>query len=966
MSKLLAGVVVLFLVAGSVLSASGQFLGMGLDRAHPELDWYEFETEHFLLIYHQGLEDVAVKVATIAEQVYEPITAGLEIEMDGKTSIVMTDEDQIINGFAVPGKMFLWVNQNDYAVWPGKAEKWLRLVVAHEFQHDVWFEAARDWTGLFGLFQTPAWFVEGLAEYKTEEWGAGRSDVAVRSHILRNRHEHLDPHDSGFSKVRYLAEAYGDSVIVQAVKKRNALGLADFAGGFKEATGITLGEFHEEWRRVATAHTYAIWGQKEPIDAVGEHLDAPARRLMALAYSPDGAKVAALTSPRGGMPTLYVVDNDSTQGRVEVDHGILNADVGFSPDGKHLVYAKMHRAKHGSLLWDLKVADTRTGKSHWITQQRRASHPHWSPVEERIVFTAIDGSTTNLYTCGPFGDDVRQLTDHPDDVQILTPRFSPDGRRITYARFDAGRGVDIGVLDVASGEFRFVTDHPGHDQRPFWSQDGTRIFFTADRNRDEVPNLYAVPAEGSESDVVAMSDVGEALFGMDVDPLSGDVVALALATVDSVRARRIPADRLVTVVDPVIRPELTSWRDRVPPHPIPPIDYSRIPERTEPRRYRAVRHIRPFQYLVWPSPEPWGAVVASLFADAAHRNLWTLALDVGTRDDSFQLRGAYGSWNTMAPLGLPGFLFVSGGTSVGFFGQLYGGEFLYDYRDEAAIRWRQPLNFGEHLYANHNLELGLRWDRIDVEEVDDLDFDAISRKGLPAPALDYEESVLDLTYRYTKSRPHRRAASHAQVGQGLLARVEWSDEAWGSDFFFRRLSVDANKVVRMPLLGGGLMLRARAQSVWGDPAPQDFTGLRSDVPLIPTSYSGSAFLDDLFRTAPGYFLRGYPRDVIGDRAALATLEWRVPLLPPPPVEAFGISPGGITGVLFYDHGRVWKDGDEILARHGVGWELRAPLRVFGESLFVPAYGEGQTLDWERDGAAFTRDWYVMLAFTQGF
>ena len=41
---------------------------------HPELEWQVLETEHFRVLYHQGLEQVAARVAGMAEDAYGPIT----------------------------------------------------------------------------------------------------------------------------------------------------------------------------------------------------------------------------------------------------------------------------------------------------------------------------------------------------------------------------------------------------------------------------------------------------------------------------------------------------------------------------------------------------------------------------------------------------------------------------------------------------------------------------------------------------------------------------------------------------------------------------------------------------------------------------------------------------------------------------------------------------------------------------
>lgn len=968
---LLALVLALFGLRAEVVQA--QLLGFGMDRTHPELRWMEFETEHFIIIYPGHLSATAEKVASVAEQVYGPVTAAMELhERSGKIAITITEEDQIVNGFALPGKMFLWVNQNDGPAYFSGTEKWLRKVIAHELQHDMWMEAAMDWTGIWSLLGTPAWFIEGLAEYETEEWGAYRSDLRVRDHILRNRQDDLDPHDSGFTRVRYLADTYGDSTIVGAIQKRGFLGVSNFDAGFEEKAGVTVAEFEEEWRRVANAYTYAIWSQKERVTDIGDAVDAPLQRIAALEYDADASHVAVLAQPRRAeLPILAVVSCDSTKSVREIDHGQIDRDFAFSPDGRYLIYAKLHRVDHGGLIWDLKVADVQTGRTHWITHNRRASHPDWSPAGDRIVHTAIDGETTNLYVTDPFGDHTEAITRHGYDVQCFAPRFDAAGTRVVYSKFESGRGVDIALLDLESSKERYLTASTTRDLRPRWSADGRSIYFTGDRNSDHVPNLYRVPVDGGEDDVVAMTDVGEALFGMDVNPTSGAVTGLAMASVDTTRLRAVDAARTADVVEPVIDERLVRWRESVPPLPIGDVDPLAPAERSEPRAYRSWRRMDHFLSFVWPSPIPWGMQFGSLFMDKSHKTSLGVAVDIGTNtdadEDGAEIRGFYAHLETIRPpLRLPGSLAIWGGPKFRQGFRLYGDELLSSLQTGFGIRWSQPLNLGEHLYANHQIQLQARYTEVELLDFDELDLPALVSEGLALPAEDYVQSILELRYVYTKRRPQPFLNSHATRGHGLLARFQWASESLGGDLEFTRLNFDGSLSTRLPFIRVPIFARARYESTTGTTASQDFSGLRAEPSIVPVAYNLPGILENAFDLPDQFGLRGYARNIVGEAALVTTLETRLPLLGPLPVSAFGFSPGGLSAVLFYDHGRVWADGEEFEARHTVGWELRLPLRLGGTTLVVPSYGEGQTLEWENANSPILKDEYFQLAFTQGF
>ncbi|HEX2241441.1 MAG TPA: hypothetical protein VHJ82_09910 [Actinomycetota bacterium] len=103
----------------------------------------------------------------------------------------------------------------------------------------------------------------------------------------------------------------------------------------------------------------------------------------------------------------------------------------------------------------------------------------------------------NLFVVAPDGSGVRLLTEGPGfDIQ---PAWSPDGRRIVFARGDATRTqADIYVMDVDSGELTNLTNTPGTvDYGPAFSPDGSKIVFNSDQASPELlPRVLRQPPEG--------------------------------------------------------------------------------------------------------------------------------------------------------------------------------------------------------------------------------------------------------------------------------------------------------------------------------------------------------------------------------------------------------------------------------------------------------------------------------------
>ena len=130
-------IILVYLISISILNATGAW--MMSQRSHGELKWNTISTDHFDVHYHQEIRDIALKGASIAEQIRPILIEQMGLDKLPRLDITFTTEDEVLNGFATPGNYtIIWVDQNDAALWNGD-EKWLRTVLAHELQHLVYF-----------------------------------------------------------------------------------------------------------------------------------------------------------------------------------------------------------------------------------------------------------------------------------------------------------------------------------------------------------------------------------------------------------------------------------------------------------------------------------------------------------------------------------------------------------------------------------------------------------------------------------------------------------------------------------------------------------------------------------------------------------------------------------------------------------------------------------------------------------
>jgi eukaryotic-like serine/threonine-protein kinase len=83
-----------------------------------------------------------------------------------------------------------------------------------------------------------------------------------------------------------------------------------------------------------------------------------------------------------------------------------------------------------------------------------------------------------------------------------TPRFSPDGRRVAYGAFGAGRRTsDLWVTDLDAGTTRRLTDDDADANDPQWSRDGKTVAYSASAPGGK--DLVLGPIAGGKVRVIA-------------------------------------------------------------------------------------------------------------------------------------------------------------------------------------------------------------------------------------------------------------------------------------------------------------------------------------------------------------------------------------------------------------------------------------------------------------------------------
>ncbi len=913
-------------------------------RTHPELQWQTIETEHFNIHFHQGIETIARKGAAVAEQAYEPIMNQLGLRDFGKTDIVFSAEDEIMNGFAMPSdQIFIWVSQNDVAGHFSGSDKWLEMVVTHEFQHVAQFRAHRTWAGVLGGVSIPMWWYEGMAEYMTEVWRVGRSDLQMKVHTYRNTMDRLDPHDDGYAKVLYLASKYGDSTLVKISRHRLYLDSSherapywyDFSTAFKAATGQTPAQFHEEWRRVMNTYYYGLKAQKEQVEEVGESFSINGfASIRAAVLAADSNRVVVIGRRDKKMRDygIYVLDQGPPEKITERHHGRFSGSPALSPDGTQIIVSELHRGAHGSLIYDLRMVSANTGRSSWLTKDLRSHHPVFSADGRGVFFVAHPGETTQINYLEIESGRRIQISDFEGDVQLRDLTLDAQGNKLLFSIQEESGDVNIATMKIDGTGFRKLTHDPEEDLFPLWTQNGDQVVFTS--YRTGTPNLFRVDLDSLK--IVQMTDVAGGIFSRQRVPHSNQVLASTLNDVDTVRIVAVDAGRVAPVLPLSIREPYFAWRDKRPDIPMPEFirDPTLVPEPAEP--YRAIKHMRPLAQVIWPDVK--GMFAMGIYNDALGKHLIQAA---GALNWDGSLAGGYLSYMnlTFKPA-----IHIYASQDIAFNMHRSFDRRFFELRNGVGMAAELPMNNGNDLSSNHTLRLEAHA----LERV--LESSPIINGPVGSRTRERwsKEFKTGFTYMWKSQRPHSDQFILPKEGLGLLAHIESSLPEIFGDTDYAQVWLDGFVNIKIPKSPLVAYSRLKWIKQGGDILEQDVIGFSETSSLyFNNAYWNTLRATGLLDAPESYSLRGQRGHYQATELIYSVSELRVPLLSNIPLNILGLGAQNLTAACFYDFGYLPESETDLST---TGFELKFVVSVLKHSLFTMAFGFGGDTDYWRTWA----------------
>jgi tricorn protease len=197
---------------------------------------------------------------------------------------------------------------------------------------------------------------------------------------------------------------------------------------------------------------------------------------------------------------IFTAPVDEGDLRQITDTAARDRNVSYSPDGKWLSFISDRSGRE-----ELYVVGTDgAGEPQKLTDIDALKFNYsWSPDSTQIAFVSSDDT---LRVVNVAAKQVKQISaSHYGNIG--SPAWSPDGKWLAYSKPDETRTNDIYLTPSAGGDERKVTFDSFSEQRPLFSTDGKKIFFsridsTSTSQASGAPsiNLFSVALEKLERD----------------------------------------------------------------------------------------------------------------------------------------------------------------------------------------------------------------------------------------------------------------------------------------------------------------------------------------------------------------------------------------------------------------------------------------------------------------------------------
>ena len=478
------------------VSADAQFYFGKNKVQYDDFNWQVMTTDHFNIYFYENEAEIAKIAAQIAEDAYPRLAAKFNHEVSHTIPLIIySSPAYFVQTNVVPsllpesvGGFTEFLKGRVVVPFHGSCADFEHVIV-HELVHVFTFSKLAEKSrrqSVVRLTGPPLWFIEGLAEYWSEDWDT-EADMIVKDMVLRGDLLPITQfwrirgtyfmYKLGQSVCKFISEEYGEDKLVLIFDNW-------YKGrGFDETIKWTLGKRLEDISR--EWHYYL---KQKYYPEIGD-FGLPRMESEQLSYDGYAVQGVPITWDDGDGPREWIVFMAYRRGYT----GIYLKPRVADKNGLRVLVKGERSSRFESLhLLRSGIDATNSGLVVFSSKSK----------EQDVIY---------IYSLGE-GRIVQEFKSI-DLVAARSPRFSPDESQVVFSGVRESGYSDLFLLDRASGEIREITSDLYGDSAPTFSTDGQSIIFVSDRGhngRSGATNLF-------EIDVNATTPIRQLTWGDFID-----------------------------------------------------------------------------------------------------------------------------------------------------------------------------------------------------------------------------------------------------------------------------------------------------------------------------------------------------------------------------------------------------------------------------------------------------------------
>jgi hypothetical protein len=512
----------------------------------PSVDWKQIETDEGRIIFPEGYEDRAKRVATLIELLEAKHTRSIG-EQHYPFDLILQTSNTTINGYVglapFRSEFFLTPPQQQNLL---STTDWVDLLTIHEYRHVQQNSNERrgitklasylfgqlGWAG-FSQLSTPNWFSEGDAVvYETAMSSGGRGRTPAFSAELRSLIDNNivynyqqarngsfkkivpDHYRYGYAMLTYGREKYGNdmwkSVLHDGVKYKGIF--YAFSRALKKKTGDGPKGFYNRTMADLKVAQDSARAARPPVVAgtdIGYNHKSPVN--YSYLQLDDKGRLLALRTAFKYRPALVWVDQAGGKDVVLTNTGIQREPY-VDVSGNLAVWMENRQDPRYTNLGysDIVLYELNSGRKRKLTEKGKYFFPALSPDRKEVVVVehdVLEGKPAIVVLDTQSGEVKEKYIRNANAV--FQPRFSNDGKTIYFLDQTFG-GISIEALDRGAGA-KARNIRPRNTENIDMlsvAPNGTLIYSSG---RDGVDNVYQLDPESGEVRQLTNEVVG-ALF----------------------------------------------------------------------------------------------------------------------------------------------------------------------------------------------------------------------------------------------------------------------------------------------------------------------------------------------------------------------------------------------------------------------------------------------------------------------